>query len=332
MSDMRIIGIRPLPKPEKRPSRCSALILWAIAASGLVVSALLSSWFYPVLEGMGAYGQLLIANLLYYLPFVVLPVFLLARRTPELFEAYRPNPISLFNVISIVILAVLGVFFVNDLTVLWSIPFEELGWNIHSAGIPAAQNARELMLSVVVIAVIPAVCEEFLFRGVVLSAFEGHGTKHAAWVSAILFMLIHGTFFGAPTQLILGIVLAMLVFWSDSIYAGVIYHTVHNAAAVVLTYLQGRMAAEESIAEGTTLLQAIGGMTGILDLLFNIALSAMLILFTLRLFRLRGQLRGITAEVRRKEALGRREWIPLILGALSCLALYVLDFTVILGG
>lgn len=332
MSDLRIRIIEPLPKPEKRPSRFSALLIWAIAALGLILSSLLSGLLYPALGDLNPQVQLLIVNLVYYLPFVALPIFLLAKRTPGLYEAYRPNPISLFNVISIVILAILGVFFVNDISILWSIPFESLGLNPFISSLPAARNAHELLLSVITVAVIPAVCEEFLFRGVLLSAFERFGTKHAMRISSLLFMLVHASFVGAPSELILGMVIACIVFWTDSIYAGLIYHTVHNTTAVVLDYLQTQWTSGSEAAESLTMLQSIGGMAGVVGLALSIALTYFLVHLALKFFRLRGQLRGIVAEKRAKEALRGAEWAVLIVGALCCALLYASDFIVMLGG
>lgn len=334
MSDIRMHVIKPLPKPEKRPSRFSALLLWAIAAGGLVFSALLSRVFGSVIQGWHPLPALLVTNLLYYLPFVVLPVFLLAKRTPGLYEAYRPNPISLFNTISVVFLALVGVFFVNDITVLWAIPLQKLGLNPLTTGLPVAQNAHELVLSVIIVAVIPAVCEEFMFRGAIMPAFEGEGSKRAMWITSVLFMMVHGSLVGMPTQIILGMVLALLVFWTDSIYAGLIYHTVHNASAVVLDYIQSQMAATggEAAAESADLLTAIGGLGGVVSLLANIAISAALFLITMRLFRARGILQGVTPEEGKVQKLCRKEWIALVVGAAMCAVLYVSDFIVMLGG
>lgn len=330
MSDLRIHIIQPLPKPEKRPSRLSALIVWMVAALGLLISSLLSLRLYTALDGLNAQAQILIVNLAYYLPFVALPVFLLAKRTPGLYEAYRPNPISLFNVISIVILAIVGVFFVNDITILWSIPFEELGLNLNTSVLPAAGNAQELVLSVITVAVVPAVCEEFLFRGALFSAFEAYGTKHAMWISSLLFMLVHASFLGAPSELILGMVISALVFWSDSIYAGLIYHTVHNTAAVVLEYMQNQWTGGAEAAGSLTILQSIGGIAGVIELLPSIALAVILIALTLKLFRIRGRLRGIVMEKPQRKALSAYEWLALIGGAICCAALYAGDMIIML--
>lgn len=330
MSDIRFIKIEPLPKPDKRPSRLSALLLWAIAAAGLILTSIVMGLLDSALAGLNTQAYLLVTNAVYYLPFVVLPVFVLAKRNPGLYEAYRPNPISLFNVICTVVLAVLGVFMVNDLTVLWAIPLQKLGLDIYAGGVPVPANTQELVLAVITMAAMPAICEEFMLRGAVMPAFEKYGTKHAFIVTALLFGTLHGSIVGLPAQFILGLILCALVFWTDSVYAGLIYHTVHNASILILEYLQNQAPADP--AESADLLTAIGGMAGVLDLALSILISGALLIFSLRMFKLRGRLEGVTIEKREKLPLKGREIIVLVIGLLMCALLYATDIFVMLGG
>lgn len=333
MSEIHIHINRRVPKPERRPTRLSALILWLIAAAGLMLFSLISPLLNSLMGDWNPHVQLLITNLLYYLPFSALPVFLLARRTPGLYMSYRPNPISLFNTICTVVVALLGMFFANDLAVLWSIPLQKLGFDVFSTSLPAATNSFELMLSVLYAAVLPGICEEFLFRGAVMSCFEEEGTKRAMIASSLLFMLVHGSIAGAPTQFILGMILAYLVFWTDSIYAGLIYHTVHNAASLLLQFAQDRaMAVSDMPAQTTDLLEMIGGMEGMAVLAVEVLLSGAMILFTLKMFKLRGRLMGITTETGEKKRLRTTEWIVLLAGVALCIVFYVTDVIYMLGG
>lgn len=331
MSEVRVRLIQPQPKPNVRPSRKNALMLWCIAMLGLIASSLLLGFCLPESLLADSFVLQLISDLVYYLPFLVLPVVLLAKRKPGLSEAYRLNSrfLSPFMAILIAVLAVLGVFFVNDITLLWSIPFEQLGLNPLTGGIETAHNTRELLLSCLAVAVIPAICEEFLFRGVILSALERYGTKRAIWISALLFMLLHASFVGAPSELILGAIIAWLVFWCDSIYAGLIYHTVHNATIVALCFLQGDAA--ETASELSTL-ESIGGLAGVVSVLIGTAITALMIRSILRTIRLRGQLRGIVMEKRQKERMTRGEKAFLALGIAGCVLLYAADVISMLGG
>lgn len=331
MSDIHIKTIRRVPKPEKRPTRLNALVLWVLAMAGLLASALFSMPIYQATEGMNPHLQLLLANLLYYIPFIALPLLVLAKRRPGLYMAYRPNPISLFNVISIAILAMLGVYFVNGITLIWSIPLQKLGFDVFTSGLPATTSRSDLMLCVLYAAVLPGVCEEFLFRGAILPAFEEQGTRRAILVSSLMFMLVHGTVVGMPTQLLLGMLIAFLVFWTDSIYAGLVYHTVHNAFSIIISHMQGQTDA----AQTGEIIELLGGMPGLVALAIEILVTGAMMWFSLRLFRLRGRLRGITEEPRQKNPLRNWDLILVLVSVIPCALLYFLDIaasTSFLGG
>lgn len=323
MSEPRIRLQPRRPEPQARPSRRAALLLWGIAAAGLFLSSILSGLLLPLLLKLDVQPRLLAANLLYYLPFVALPVFLLARRRRGVFEAYRPNPISPFNAIAIVVLALLGVFLANDIVVLWCIPLQELGFNVNGSSLPIPSDPQGLTLCIFSVAVLPSVCEEFLFRGAVLSAHEREGTRYAMLVSAALFALLHGSLTGLPAHFLLGLVLAALVIYCDSIYAGLIYHTVHNAASILLEYIQqGSPAAS---AAPVRLLDAIGGGAGVVSLILEALITGAMMLFSLRMFRLRARLNGIASQERKKLPLGRAEWALLLCGILFTVLLYAQD-------
>ena len=330
MSEPRV-RLNPLrPEPTARPSRRAGLILWLIAAAGLIVSGFPSQWLLAGRDEMDVQLRLLIANLIYYLPFVALPLMLCVRRRPGISASLRPNPISLFSTISIAAMALLGVFLVNDLTVLWAIPLQELGLNVSGTSLPVPGDTRGLALLVFTAAVLPAVCEEFLFRGALLASLEEGGSRHAALASALLFMLLHGSVVGMPTQFLLGVVLAALVIYCDSIYAGLIYHTVHNAATVFLQYLQ-QSVSEPVSAAPVRYLEAIGGAKGVVTLAVEILLTGAMMLFTLRVFRMRARLNGVCSQPRNKRPLKVTEWLPLIGGCALAALLYASDILVMLG-
>ena len=53
----------------------------------------------------------------------------------------------------------------------------------------------DIILEFITIALVPAFCEEFLFRGVVLSTLMPYGKSTAVVVSAVCFGLMHGNFY-----------------------------------------------------------------------------------------------------------------------------------------
>ncbi len=96
-----------------------------------------------------------------------------------------------------------------------------------------------LMVNMFVIALIPAIGEEMLFRGVIQTMLvKNMRNKHIAiWISAILFSAIHMQVFGFLPRLVLGLVLGYLFLWSGSLYLSMLAHFANNAFAVTLAYL-----------------------------------------------------------------------------------------------
>lgn len=98
-----------------------------------------------------------------------------------------------------------------------------------------------MLLNLLMIAILPAVGEELIFRGVFQTIFcklfrSGH---LAIWFAALLFSTIHFQFFGFIPRLILGLVFGYLFYWSGTIWLPVISHFVNNAFPVILSYIQG---------------------------------------------------------------------------------------------
>ena len=314
---------RRVVQPSPRPTRRNALLLYLLSGAGLYAASLLLGVFSGALQNADANLVNLAYNLFYYLCFLALPLALSVKRRPEILPALRPNPISRPGVLLIVAMALMGVFLVNDITVLWAIPFQKLGFNVDAAGLTLPTDRMGLMLCVFYIAVLPGICEEFLFRGMLLSAFEGEGTRRAMVISSLLFMLMHGSLIGAPAEFLLGMIIAALVIYTDSIYAGLIYHTVHNTATVLLQFMQERLPVTEEIP--ADYFTAIGGFAGLVVLLVEVLITAALIRLMLRGFRMRAALQGRGLVRGAHVRLSRGEWALLIVGVALTLILYAMD-------
>ena len=89
-----------------------------------------------------------------------------------------------------------------------------------------------------VFALIPAICEEFAFRGFILSGLEHeHRTRSAILLSALMFGFLHvllSLFQQLFNATLLGIVLGLLAVRSRSILPGIVFHFLNNALAVAL--------------------------------------------------------------------------------------------------
>ncbi len=118
-----------------------------------------------------------------------------------------------------------------------------------------AGNISTLLINLLVIAVLPAISEELMFRGVVQRLF-GEWTKNAhlgILISAILFSAFHFQFYGFIPRVLLGLFLGYLVYFSGSLWLAVWAHFVNNGFAVISYYIYGSDAIEQTVDKlGTT--------------------------------------------------------------------------------
>ncbi|MCL2041174.1 MAG: CPBP family intramembrane metalloprotease [Bacteroidales bacterium] len=114
-----------------------------------------------------------------------------------------------------------------------------------------AETGWGLLLNIIIIAVIPAISEEFLFRGVLQNIFKRwFGNVHwAVIVTALIFSAIHGQFFGFLPRFVLGLMLGYLFVTMKSIWAPVIAHFVNNGTATVVAFLASKGIMETSAEE-----------------------------------------------------------------------------------
>jgi sodium transport system permease protein len=113
---------------------------------------------------------------------------------------------------------------------------------IHESLQPTLEKMSELFRHVdfwpfvLVIALVPAVCEELAFRGFILSGFCDLGHRGRAIVySALLFGLTHGILQQSLLASLLGVVLGYLAVQTGSILPCMVFHAVHNTLAVAVT-------------------------------------------------------------------------------------------------
>jgi membrane protease YdiL (CAAX protease family) len=95
-----------------------------------------------------------------------------------------------------------------------------------------------LLVNLVLIAVLPAIGEEFLFRGIIQKNLgEWLKNKHVAiFISAFLFSAIHFQFYGFFPRLLLGMFFGYLVYFSNSLWPAIFAHFMNNALAVIAYY------------------------------------------------------------------------------------------------
>ena len=104
------------------------------------------------------------------------------------------------------------------------------------AGVAMDMYPHGLFLSMLVMAVMPAVGEEVLMRGVIYRSYQRKSPIFALFASAVIFGLIHMNFNQMPYAIFLGIIMVLLIEATDSILSSMFLHFLINGFSTMAGY------------------------------------------------------------------------------------------------
>ena len=185
----------------------------------------------PAVRNMSDSAYMLLAQLLSFLPPIIF-YFLYTKK--DVRKTLRLNPLGWKNVLIIISFGVsiqpvmsllsyvMSLFFPN--------PVEQSVTGIQASG---------LVISMISVAVIPALLEEVFSRGILLSGYRFLGKWKAAFFSALLFGLLHMNPQQLPYAFVVGFLFCFLVERTDSLYASILPHMVINGTTVISIFTEG---------------------------------------------------------------------------------------------
>lgn len=136
------------------------------------------------------------------------------------------------------------------------------------------QTPIDFLVNMFMIAVVPAVAEELMFRGGIQRSFlKMFGNPHVAiWITAFIFSAIHVQFFGFIPRLLLGALFGYIYLWTKSLWYPMFAHFLNNGYAVCMAlYYQKHNLPLDKIEE-TPAFNWVGYV-------FGLALTALLLIY-----------------------------------------------------
>lgn len=209
-------------------------------------------------------GLLKFLQVLYSIGLFLVPAmlagFLIQRNTWKYLKADRISSYwILILVITVMVISIPWINFFSFLNEKLSLPErwgdlmesirenDENSWELMKAYLQT-DNISGLLINIFIVALIPALGEEFLFRGVIQRILaEWFRNEHLAiWIAALLFSLMHYQFLGFIPRVILGALFGYLFVWTGSIWLAVLAHFINNGVAVIYYYIfyRGTLAVE----------------------------------------------------------------------------------------
>lgn len=212
----------------------------------LVVAQLLGAVFAFILVKAGGtaegYSELLKNNLIITIQAMLaqaafLIVYLYFNRGVDYKKASKINVrLGWQNVLICIAIAIICIFGFSFLTQISDEFLTYIGFKLETSILPL-DNAGWLVLNIILLAAVPAVLEELVFRGIILNAFRKKtGDVASIFISAALFSLMHCSPQQTVFTFVFGIVLAFVVVKTGSVVSSMIIHFLNNAIAVIFMY------------------------------------------------------------------------------------------------
>ena len=195
-------------------------------------------------------------------------IFYLKNKDYNLKEFLRINKLTLKQVKNIVLIVIFSypiAAFFNYIGIMILSRFGRIMPN----PIPIPSNINEFLLSFIVIALTPGICEEVMFRGMIMRSYEVYGSKKAIVLSAVLFGLFHFNLQNLLGPIFLGLLFGVLVSKTKSLLSSIIGHTVNNTVALTIGFLSsGIQKASQDMMPDTSVMAYGGFVLGIIAIGF----------------------------------------------------------------
>lgn len=233
----------------------TVLVIGGIQFSGLHFNSLPDNFLTEIGHGninLLRYFMITEEVALFVVPAVIVRKLLLSESQTSLkdFGLPRINEIAIVVVLAFCILPVTGI--MGQLNAEMKLPdwlsgVEQWMRNKENAAsdlinqlIPS-ETVGIMIINLIIIAVLPAISEELIFRGVFQRIFYGFfkSVHPAIWFTAFLFSAMHIQFYGFVPRFILGLVFGYLYFWGRTLWLPITAHFVNNAVPVIAAYFQG---------------------------------------------------------------------------------------------
>lgn len=180
-------------------------------------------------------AKALTLNMLLVLPEVILLipslVYIIVLR-PSTVDDVRISPVSLgtfFKTVLLTFLIMPLVSFINAISSFF------VGNSVNNT-LDLIVGKNPLWLNLIIVALLPAVVEEFIFRGLIFNGYKRRNPFKAVILSAVLFGLVHMNINQFSYAFVIGVIFALLAYATGSLIPSITAHFLINGTSVVMAH------------------------------------------------------------------------------------------------
>ncbi|MEQ9426134.1 MAG: CPBP family intramembrane glutamic endopeptidase [Cyclobacteriaceae bacterium] len=218
----------------------------------------------PLSDPDGRVPLLIVQAMASFFAFVLAPLLYIRMYEKGDLTNYTKGPEPMSSAVMLSVLMAFTFMFVNAPIIEWNIniqfpkffedfarPQEELLQRI-TEYLTDFDNTGQFLLATLIIAILPGIGEELLFRGLIQNKFNKifKNIHVAIWASALLFGIFHMQFYGMFPRMLLGVLFGYLYWWSGSLLLAVIAHAFNNGFTLLMVFMYQQGATDFDI-EGT---------------------------------------------------------------------------------
>lgn len=187
------------------------------------------------------------------------------------------------------------------------------------------------------VAVLPAFVEEFIFRGIFFHSYREAGVLKAAIISGVLFGLVHLNLNQFSYAFVMGVIFALLIEATGSIFAPIIFHFIINGNSITMATLSFASMSLEELAIMEEATQNMLGVSGtamnsgamvilvLMGIVVVLLITFLGVLAFIWLAKRSGRMYHIKNMFVRKEKSAEKIIdIPLIIGIVACVVFMIM--------
>lgn len=165
------------------------------------------------------------------------PALLILSARPARWMDFRRSmrPIPFDTVANSALLSVSGAVVASLIAYLWAAWLQSVtGYTATADPLPVPQDVTQWIAALLAVAIIPALCEETLFRGLIQGALRRRLGKAGILVAALIFAVLHFRWEALPALLAVGLVLG-LTYDRRGLWSSALLHALYNAVVLILS-------------------------------------------------------------------------------------------------
>lgn len=187
--------------------------------------------------GLGLYGSAISELLLLLLALGTVWIFHADRKA--VFQLRKPKLSTTFGTLTLWLGSYL---FIMMLTMFMTYFFPEPMTGV-SESLGDSFASVPFLVSFVCVSILPAICEEAVFRGVFFNSLWNR--LHKKWpvilIVSVVFGIFHGSIWRFVPTCLLGIAMGYLIFETNNMFYNMLFHAVNNAVPVILLFVMEKI-------------------------------------------------------------------------------------------